>query len=53
MKQLLVLTRPERRLIIVLILILVATAWCKHHRDSQNAIRPEQTLTASPTPAGT
>ena len=40
MKQIFVLTRPEQRLIIVLILLLVAGAWYKHHRDSQNAPQP-------------
>jgi len=40
MKQLFVLTRPEQRLIIILVLLLVAGAWYKHHRDSQVTPRP-------------
>jgi hypothetical protein len=40
MKQIFVLTRPEQRLVIVLILLLVAGAWYKHHRDLQNTLRP-------------
>jgi hypothetical protein len=47
MKQIFVLTRPEQRLIIVLILLLVAGAWYKHHRDLENTLRPQ------PTPQGT
>lgn len=35
-----VLTRPEQRLIIVLILLLVAGAWFKRYRDLQNTVRP-------------
>ena len=38
--NLFVLTQAEQRLIIVLILLLVAGAWFKHHRDSQNTLRP-------------
>jgi len=38
--NLFVLTQAEQRLIIVLILLLVAGAWLKHHRDSQNTLRP-------------
>ena len=34
------LTLPEQRLIIVLVLLLVAGAWYKHHRDLQNTFRP-------------
>jgi hypothetical protein len=34
-----VLTRPEQRLIIVLILLLVAGAWLKHHRDAQTMMK--------------
>ena len=37
--NLFVLTQAEQRLIIVLILLLVAGAWFKHHRDSQNTLR--------------
>jgi hypothetical protein len=40
MKQIFVLTRPEQRLIIILVLLLVAGAWFKHHRDSQNTLKP-------------
>jgi hypothetical protein len=36
-----VLTQPEQRLIIVLILLLVAGAWYKHNRDLQNTLRPQ------------
>ena len=38
--NLFVLTQAEQRLIIVLILLLVAGAWFKHLRDSQNTLRP-------------
>jgi hypothetical protein len=44
MKRLLnlfVLTQPEQRLIVILILLLVAGAWLKHHRDLQNTARPQ------------
>jgi len=47
-----VLTHPEQRLIIVLILLLVAGAWYKHHRDLQNTVRPLPTPSASPMPQG-
>jgi hypothetical protein len=45
--NLFLLTQPEQRLIIVLVLLLVAGAWYKHQRDLQNAIRP------TPTPSAT
>ncbi len=46
------LTHPEQRLIIVLILLLVAGAWYKHHRDMQDTLPPPQAPSASPTPQG-
>jgi hypothetical protein len=48
--NLFVLTQPEQRLIIVLILLLVAGAWFKHHRDLNNTVRPQATPSTSPTP---
>ncbi|HEX4641635.1 MAG TPA: hypothetical protein VH252_09620 [Chthoniobacterales bacterium] len=47
MKQLFVLTRPEQRLIIVLILFLVLGAWFNHHRDLQNTVLPQPAPSAS------
>jgi hypothetical protein len=47
-----VLTKPEQRLIIVVVLLLVAGAWYKHNRDLQNTARPPLTASASPTPPG-
>ncbi|HEX4630129.1 MAG TPA: hypothetical protein VH188_04125 [Chthoniobacterales bacterium] len=44
------LTQPEQRLIIVLILVLVAGAWLKHHRDLQNTERPTPQGSALSTP---
>jgi hypothetical protein len=46
--NLFVLTQPEQRLIVVLIVLLVAGAWIKHHRDLQNTISPHPTPNASP-----
>jgi hypothetical protein len=46
--SLFVLTQPEQRLIVILILLLVAGAWFKHHRDLQNAVLPHPTPKASP-----
>ena len=37
--NLFVLTQPEQRLIVILILLLVAGAWFKHYRDLQNSLR--------------
>ena len=37
--NLFVLTQAEQRLIIILVLLLVAGAWLKHHYDSQNTLR--------------
>jgi hypothetical protein len=51
MKRLLnlfVLTQPEQRLIVILILLLVAGAWFKHHRELQNTVMPRPTPEASP-----
>ena len=39
MKNLFVLTRPEQRLIIILVLLLAAGAWFKHHRDAQTNLQ--------------
>jgi hypothetical protein len=44
--NLFVLMQSEQRLIIVLILLLVAGAWFKHHRDLQNTVRPQPQGTA-------
>jgi hypothetical protein len=44
-----VLTPAEQRLIILVILLLVAVAWFKHHRNLQNAPLPQPASTASPT----
>jgi hypothetical protein len=46
--SLFVLTQPEQRLIVILILLLVAGAWFKHHRDLQNTASPQPTPGASP-----
>ena len=48
--KLFVLTPPEQRIVIVLVLLLVLGAWYKHHRDLQNPVRPQPTPSASPTP---
>lgn len=50
--NLFVLTQPEQRLIVVLILLLVAGAWFKHHPDLNNTVRPQPTPAMSPTPQG-
>ena len=46
--NLFVLTQPEQRLIVILILLLVAGAWFKHHRDLQNTVLPQPTPNPSP-----
>jgi len=46
--NLLVLTQPEQRLVIVLVLLMVAGAWYQHHRNSTYSITPQPTPTASP-----
>jgi hypothetical protein len=48
-----VLTLPEQRLIIVLVLLLVGGVLFKHHRDLQNTLRPQPSPSASPSPQGT
>jgi hypothetical protein len=45
-----VLTPAEQRLVIFVVLLLVAGAWYKHHRDSSHTIRPQPTPTVSPSP---
>jgi len=40
--NLFVLTQPEQRLIVILILVLVGAALFKHHRDTQNTLKPLQ-----------
>jgi hypothetical protein len=50
--HLFVLTRPEQRLIIVLVLLLVGGAWYKHHRDLNYSVPPQPAPNASPTPQG-
>ena len=42
-----VLTRPEQRLIIVAIVMVVAAAWFKHYRDLQETVRPQPATSAS------
>jgi len=46
--NLFVLTQPEQRLIVILILLLVAGAWFKHHRDLQNTVLPQPKPNPSP-----
>ncbi|MFL6590837.1 MAG: hypothetical protein ACJ8M4_11775 [Chthoniobacterales bacterium] len=48
--NLFVLTPPEQRLVIVLVLLLVVGAWYKHHRDLQNMAVPLATPGTSATP---
>ena len=48
--NLFVLTLPEQRLVIVLILLLVAGAWFKHYRDLQNTMLPQPTPNISTPP---
>jgi hypothetical protein len=50
--NLFVLTQPEQRLVIVLVLLLVAGAWFKHYRDSNYSAPPQPAPSASPTPQG-
>jgi hypothetical protein len=50
--NLFVLTTPEQRLVIVLILLLVGGAWFKHHRDSRYSASPSQAPGVSPSPQG-
>jgi hypothetical protein len=45
-----VLTPAEQRLVIFVVLLLVAGAWYKYHRDSNFTIGPQPTPTASPLP---
>ena len=47
MKNLFVLTRPEQRLIIVLVLLLVAGAWFKHNRDAETNLQPRNVPVAN------
>jgi hypothetical protein len=46
--NLFVLTRPEQRLIVILILLLVAGAWYKHYRDVNGSVRPQPAPSMSP-----
>ena len=46
--NLFVLTQPEQRLIVILILLLVAGAWFKHNRDLQNTVLPQPNPKPSP-----
>jgi hypothetical protein len=50
--NLFVLTQPEQRLIVILIVLLVVGAWFKHHRDLQNTVLPTPTPGTSRTPQG-
>jgi hypothetical protein len=45
-----VLTPAEQRLVIFVVLLLVASAWYKYHRDLENSVRPLPTPSASPSP---
>jgi hypothetical protein len=45
-----ILTPAEQRLVIFVVLLLVAGAWYKHHRDLENSVLP--TPSASPSPQG-
>jgi hypothetical protein len=47
-----VLTPAEQRLVIFVVLLLVAGAWYKHHRDLNAVARPLPTPNTSPTPQG-
>jgi hypothetical protein len=51
--SLFVLTPAEQRLIILLVLLLVAVAWYKHHRDLNHSVPPQPTPSMSPEPQGT
>jgi len=46
--SLFVLTPAEQRVVILLVLLLVAVAWYKHHRDLNYSIRPQPTPAVSP-----
>ena len=48
--NLFVLTQPEQRLIVILVLLLVAGAWFKHYRDLQNTMPPQPQGAAVSTP---
>jgi hypothetical protein len=50
--NLFVLTKPEQRLIIVLVLLLVGGAWYKHHRDLNYSVPPQPVPSTSPAPQG-
>jgi len=50
--NLFVLTQPEQRLIIILVLLLVGAAWLKHHRDLHDTVLPAPTPGMSSTPQG-
>jgi hypothetical protein len=43
-----VLTPAEQRLVIFVVLLLIAGAWYKHHRDLNYPMKPQPTV--SPTP---
>ncbi|PZR71156.1 MAG: hypothetical protein DLM73_16315 [Chthoniobacterales bacterium] len=47
-----VLTVPEQRLVIFVVLLLVAGAWLKHQRDLHYSPRPQPTPGMSPSPQG-
>ena len=44
------LTTAEQRLVVFVVLLLVAGAWYKHHRDLSDTMRPQTTPTVSPSP---
>jgi hypothetical protein len=48
--NLFVLTQPEQRLIVILVLLLVAGAWFKHHRDLRNTMPQPQGAALSTPP---
>jgi hypothetical protein len=45
-----VLTPAEQRLVIFIVLLLVAGAWYKHHRDLSYPMKPQPSPTVSPSP---
>jgi hypothetical protein len=51
--HLFVLTSPEQRLIILLVLLLVAAAWSKHQRDLNYSVPLQTAPGMSPEPQGT
>ena len=48
--KLFVLTPPEQRLVIVLVVLLVIGAWYKHHRELADTVRPNPAALSTPPP---